>query len=99
MLHRRHLLLLSAFLAFAPASAYAASATQDGYGDGGVVEETDEGGNTPSATDAPSAAATPSATATSDLPFTGMEAGLIAAAGFGLFGTGMALRRVGREQE
>lgn len=102
MLHRRFLLLLSAFLAFAPATAFAASATQDGYDDTDVVDTTDDGGDTtPQSTDddVPEASATPSATSTSSLPFTGMEAGLIAAAGLGLFGTGIALRRAGREQE
>ena len=40
----------------------------------------------------------PSTTATSSLPFTGLEAGLIAAAGLGLAGTGLVLRRAARDQ-
>lgn len=97
MLHRRFLLIIAASsLAFTPATAFAASATQDAYepDDTGVNAETDE----EPADETPTAAAAPSATGTSALPFTGMEAGLIAVAGLGLAGTGVALRRVGREQ-
>ena len=100
MLHRRFLILVAALLAFAPSTAFAASATQDAY----APEET-EVDNTPPedsdvspSTDSSPAQAAPTATGTSSLPFTGMEAGMIAIAGLGLAGTGVALRRVGREQ-
>ena len=102
MLHRRLLALALALFVLSPApSAIAASATQTGYDDDTVVkEDTDEGtsaDNTPS--DTPDTAqASPSATASTNLPFTGLEAGLIAAAGLGLAGTGVALRRAAREQ-
>lgn len=101
MLHRRLLALALALFVFSPAPvAFAASATQNGYGDDTVVkEDTDEGtsaDNTPS--DTSTAQPAPSATASTNLPFTGLEAGLIAAAGLGLAGTGVALRRAAREQ-
>lgn len=100
MLHRRLALLIAAFFAFAPATAFAASATQEGYeNDDEVVQEDDGDGGTNPAADDETADATPTATGTTSLPFTGMEAGLIAVAGLGLAGTGVALRRVGREQQ
>lgn len=99
MLHRRILILAAASLAFTPATAFAASATQDAYApdDTGVNAETDD--SPAPAADTPTAAAAPTATGTSSLPFTGMEAGLIAAVGLGLAGTGVAMRRAGREQQ
>lgn len=98
MIFRRFTLLLTAFLALAPATAFAASATQDGYDDNDVVDTTDSGSE-PDTSSPSTATATPSATTTSSLPFTGMEAGLIAVAGLGLAGTGLMLRRAGREQQ
>ncbi|MFT4034749.1 MAG: hypothetical protein QM679_04135 [Patulibacter sp.] len=85
-----------------PAASFAASATQDAYDEGDTVvqDDTDSGSDddtSPTAT--PAAAASPSTTSTSTLPFTGLEAGLIAIAGLGLAGTGAALRRAGREQQ
>lgn len=97
MLHSRLLALALTALVFAPATSFAASATQDAYGeedDVVVSDETTGEDTTPTAT----ADASPSTTSNSSLPFTGLEAGLIAAAGLGLAGTGVALRRAAREQ-
>jgi hypothetical protein len=100
MLHRRLLALALTSLVFAPATSYAASATQDAYGgDTDVEATTDSGSDTSPSTTKSTATATPSSTASSSLPFTGLEAGLIAAAGLGLAGTGVALRRAAREQD
>ena len=99
MLHRRLFALTLTALVFAPATSFAASATQDAYDDNDEVvvsDETDTGSDDTSPTD--TADASPTATSTSSLPFTGLEAGLIAAAGLGLAGTGVALRRAAREQ-
>jgi hypothetical protein len=99
VLDRRFLALTAAFLVMAPATSFAASATQDAYSD---VSGVDEGQPAPETSDqqpaAKTATAAPTATATSTLPFTGLEAGLIAAAGLGLAGTGIVLRRAARDQ-
>lgn len=114
MLHRRllalalSLLFVSAPIAVVP-SAFAASATQSGYDDTNNLQEDDEapaddeGDAAPAedsgTEDAPATAqAAPSTATTNNLPFTGLEAGLIAAAGLGLAGTGIVLRRAAREQ-
>lgn len=96
MLHRRLLVLSLTALVFAPATSFAASATQDAYDetDDVVVQDETDSGSEP----APTATASPAATSASSLPFTGLEAGLIAAAGLGLAGTGLVLRRAAREQ-
>lgn len=104
MMLRRYLSIALAALLFAPSAVFAAQATQDGYGESddlAVQAQTDEGGSDPSNdgdASAPTAAASPTASTGSSLPFTGLEAGLIAAAGLGLAGTGIALRRAAREQ-
>lgn len=98
MLHRRLLALSLTALVFAPSTAFAASATQDAYGDDDEVVVSDETDTGDDATPADTADAAPTATSNSSLPFTGLEAGLIAAAGLGLAGTGVALRRAAREQ-
>lgn len=103
MMLRRYLSIALAAFLFAPSAAFAAQATQDGYGESddiAVQAETDEGGSQPSndSGSAPTANASPTASTGSSLPFTGLEAGLIAAAGLGLAGTGLALRRAAREQ-
>ncbi len=107
MLHPRLLALaLSFFFVSAPVvvvpAAFAASATQDAYDDTGeVVEDADEPaddtGVSPADTEE-TAEASPSTAASTSLPFTGLEAGLIAAAGLGLAGTGLVLRRAARDQ-
>lgn len=98
MLHRRLLPLALALLVTSPGAAFAASATQDAYEDDTtVVQDEDVSGSDDAATPE-TTQATPSTTSTSSLPFTGLEAGLIAAAGLGLAGTGVALRRAAREQ-
>jgi hypothetical protein len=101
MLHRRLLALALTSFLFVPATSFAASATQDAYGGGGEtgVEATTDnsGSDTKPSSTTKTATATPSATSTSSLPFTGLEAGLIAAAGLGLAGTGLVLRRAARE--
>ena len=101
MIHRRLLLLSLATLVFAPASSFAASATQDGYDDDDdvqVQDDTDTGTQDDTTPDE-TADAQPSATSNSSLPFTGLEAGLIAAAGLGLAGTGIVLRRAARDEQ
>ncbi len=98
MLHRRLLPFTLALLFASPAASFAASATQDAYSDdSNVVQDDTDSGSNDAAEPTPQPAA-PSATTTSSLPFTGLEAGLIAAAGLGLAGTGVALRRAAREQ-
>lgn len=105
MLHRRVLPYALALLLISPAASFAASATQDAYdeGDSVVQDDTTSGSEDDSSpsddTTSESATPAPSATSTSSLPFTGLEAGLIGAAGLGLLGTGFALRRAAREQE
>lgn len=97
MPYQRVIALSLAALVFAPSSALAVSATQDAYGEEGVVTEEPEtgGGNTePTET----AGASPSTTSTASLPFTGLETGLIAAAGLSLLGTGVVLRRAARPE-
>lgn len=96
MSHRRLFATLFAALLIVPAPAFAASATQDAYGDGDVAPDTDTGSNDDTQPDTQEAS--PSATSNGSLPFTGLEAGLIAAAGIGLAGTGIVLRRSTREQ-
>lgn len=98
MLHRRLLPIALAFLFISPAASFAASATQDGYDDDNnvVQDDSDNGSDDTSTPD--TTQASPSTTSTSTLPFTGLEAGLIAVAGLGLAGTGVALRRAAREQ-
>lgn len=101
MLHRRLLPLALALLFVSPGASFAASATQDAYNpddDVVVQDETDNGSEDTSTPSDTTAEATPSNTTTSSLPFTGLEAGLIAVAGLGLAGTGVALRRAAREQ-
>lgn len=101
MLHRRLLALSLTALVFAPATSFAASATQDAYDDTDdvvVQDETDTGSDDTTTPSNDTADASPSTTSNSSLPFTGLEAGLIAAAGLGLAGTGIALRRAAREQ-
>lgn len=101
LLHRRIFALAFTALAFSPAASFAASATQDAYDDGDdvvVQDDTDNGSNNNDTQPADTASAAPAATSSSSsLPFTGLEAGLIAAAGLGLAGTGIVLRRAGRE--
>lgn len=97
MSHRRLFATLLASLLLSPATAFAASATQDAYDGGDVQNETDTGSNDDTTPDTQEAS--PSSTSNSSLPFTGLEAGLIAAAGIGLAGTGIVLRRSTREQE
>lgn len=104
-MHRRLLTLALLTLFAAPAASFAASATQDGYDEVAVQAETASGA-APDSETAPMSETSPTATAeaspttvsSSNLPFTGLEAGLIAAAGFGLAGTGVALRRAARQQ-
>lgn len=99
MLHRRLIALSLTALVFAPSTSFAASATQDAYDDNDdvvVSDETDTGSDDTTPTD--TADASPSTTSNSSLPFTGLEAGLIAAAGLGLMGTGIVLRRAAREE-
>lgn len=109
MLHRRFLALaLSSLFVFAPVvavpAAQAASATQTGYDGDDEVTPDDSGvspaddSDTEPADTTDTAEAAPSTAATTSLPFTGLEAGLIAAAGLGLAGTGFVLRRAAREQ-
>ncbi|MDO9353214.1 MAG: hypothetical protein Q7T55_05935 [Solirubrobacteraceae bacterium] len=105
MLHRRLLALaLSLLFVAAPAAvvptAFAASATQTGYDDADEVvpEEDDEEGVSPAEEEDTAEAQPSTTTSTGSLPFTGLEAGLIAAAGLGLVGTGLVLRRAAREQ-
>lgn len=98
MLHRRLLALTLAALLASPAAAFAASATQDAYDDGGSVVQEDTDNGSEDTTQPDTVEATPAPAAPSNLPFTGLEAGLIAAAGLGLAGTGVALRRAAREQ-
>lgn len=98
MLHRRFLSLALTMLLVSPGAAFAASATQDAYNDDTtVVQDDTDSGSEDTATPETTQAA-PTASTTSNLPFTGLEAGLIAAAGLGLAGTGIALRRAAREQ-
>ncbi len=99
MSHRRLFATLFAALLIVPASAvpaFAASATQDAYGDDGVLNDNETGTNDDTQPDTQDAS--PSTTSNGSLPFTGLEAGLIAAAGIGLAGTGIVLRRSTREQ-
>jgi hypothetical protein len=101
MLHQRLLPFALALLLVSPAASFAASATQDAYDDetNVVQDDTDKGSEDTSTPSDTTAKATPApAPTTSTLPFTGLEAGLIAAAGLGLAGTGVALRRAAREQ-
>ncbi|MDQ8043806.1 MAG: hypothetical protein AAGC46_03950 [Solirubrobacteraceae bacterium] len=97
MLHRRPLTLAIAILLASSPVAHAASATQDAYNDDSDVQVQKDTDTSPTKTKA-TAEATPSATTASSLPFTGLEAGLIGAAGLGLAGTGLFLRRAAREQ-
>lgn len=107
MLHRRVLPYALALLLISPAASFAASATQDAYdeGDSVVQDDTTSGSDddtSPSddtSTDTNTSTPAPSATSTGSLPFTGLEAGLIAVAGLGLVGTGAALRRAAREEQ
>jgi hypothetical protein len=103
MMPRTHRTLTTAGLSLllalqlSPAS-WAASAQQDGYGEGGgseVIPEEPEAAETQPET---AQSAAPAPAATSSLPFTGLEAGLIGIAGVGLVGVGMSLRRAGRQQ-
>lgn len=96
MSHRRLFATLFAALLIVPAPAFAASATQDAYDGNDVQNETDTGTNDDTQPDTQDAS--PSTTSNGSLPFTGLEAGLIAAAGIGLAGTGIVLRRSTREQ-
>ena len=102
MLHRRVLPYALTLLLLSPAASFAASATQDAYDEGdSVVQDDTTSGSTDDSTpsDTSTQQASPSSpSSTGSLPFTGLEAGLIAAAGLGLAGTGVALRRAAREQ-
>jgi hypothetical protein len=105
MLNRRLLALaLSLLFVAAPTmvapAAFAASATQTGYDDSDdvVPEEPDDSGVSPADEEDTAEAQPSTTTSTGSLPFTGLEAGLIAAAGLGLVGTGLVLRRAAREQ-
>lgn len=102
MLHyRRTFALAFTALAFSPAASFAASATQTGYDDDSDVVVQDDNTDTPQSDTQPADTATPAPAATnssSSLPFTGLEAGLIAAAGLGLAGTGLVLRRAASDE-
>ena len=100
MLHRRLITLALALLFTSPAASFAASATQDAYNDDTnvVQDNTDTGSNANTKPQATSQAQPATTSSSGSLPFTGLEAGLIAAAGLGLAGTGVALRRAAREQ-
>jgi hypothetical protein len=101
MMHRRLISLALATLVLTPATSLAASATQAGYDDNDdvAVQDTTDSGSSAPDSGTPTATATPAATGSSSLPFTGLEAGLIAAAGLGLLGTGYALRRAGQDPQ
>ena len=65
----------------------------DGESEGGTLGEEAGGGSTPSDREAGGTPATEAATG-GELPFTGLDAALIALAGIALLGTGFALRRI-----
>lgn len=96
------------------ATAFAQSPADTVYNtNGGVLNVVSGGGKTPPGSDTPSGtaggtatttvtretgASTPAATSTGSLPFTGFQAGLVAAAGIALLGAGVAMRRAARPE-
>ncbi|HEX6752914.1 MAG TPA: hypothetical protein VF093_04940 [Solirubrobacterales bacterium] len=72
------------------APAFGASATEDAYGGAAGTQQFSGDGNEPSA------AVTGSVSDSGTLPFTGLELALMAAAGIGLVGTGIVVRRASR---
>lgn len=101
------ILALGALLALVGApSALAQNATQEGYSEpGGVVQsQVDDGssgggGDGGNGTPTQTAAQTPAqASSSGDLPFTGMDLGLVAGAGLLLLAAGFGIRRVTRSQ-
>ncbi|MEJ7826131.1 MAG: hypothetical protein WKF48_11915 [Solirubrobacteraceae bacterium] len=61
--------------------------------EGGVAPAQTEGASAPQSVAAPQSAAAPQAAQTSKLPFTGLQIAFMIAAGAGLLGLGLALRR------
>lgn len=87
---------IAALLAVA-SSAYAATPSDNAYGpQGGVLGVGGSGGNGGNAGSGNAPATTTRVESTGSLPFTGLQAGLILAAGAGLIGTGIVVRRASR---
>jgi hypothetical protein len=88
------LVALSASVAFAQGSSPSAQGYDRELGVIGEIEQVEPpaSNNTPSS----SASTPPQAAEEGDLPFTGLELGLVALMGVALLGTGVALRRVSR---
>ena len=90
------LFAVTAMLAL-PAASFAQAT--DGYGTpSGAVQTTIENGTTPkkATQSAPAAAtSTPAPEQKGNLPFTGLQVGLVAIAGLALVGTGVGLRKLG----
>lgn len=74
------------------APAFGASATEDAYGGAAGTQQFSGEGNG----NEPSAAVTGTVSDSGTLPFTGLELALMAAAGIGLVGTGIVVRRASR---
>jgi hypothetical protein len=85
-------------LAISAPAAFAQSAVQNGYSQpGGVIQSQVSNGNpssTPEASTSTPAAKTQ--TSSSQLPFTGLDLGLVLAAGAMLLAAGLGIRRVSR---
>ena len=82
-------------------TAFAQSPADSVYNPNGEVLNVVQGGGPGNVNQTPSVqresgAGTPTATSTGSLPFTGFQAGLVALAGLALVGTGVAMRRVTR---
>ena len=89
----------SVALALSAPAAFGQSAVQNGYSQpGGVIQSQVSNGN-PSSTPEASTSSTPTAktqTSSSQLPFTGLDLGLVLAAGAMLLAAGLGIRRVSR---
>jgi hypothetical protein len=94
--------LLAVSAAFAMAALPAAASATTGYAGvpAGTVQTTIQN-TAPAAKTTSSARPTPTAASTPSkgtLPFTGLQVGLVAAAGLALVGTGLGLRRLGHSR-
>jgi len=92
--------LLATFLvAFGGTSAYAQTAPREGYDESlGVIGEiqSEEPTNPGDRDTAPTPPSAPAQQEESDLPFTGLDLGIVALMGAALLGTGVVLRRTTR---
>ena len=85
---------VAALVLFSASPAFAQNSSSDGYNDFGGRVESNVQGDTASGGAGDNGAGTTNAAGEGDLPFTGLDLGLLAAGGAMLLGVGLGVRRL-----